>query len=86
LEFDWDDANIEHIAQHQLIPPEVEDALCDPRRIGATANKSQEKRWAILGSTLEGRVLFVVFTKREELIRVVTARDATNTEKRRYRR
>jgi uncharacterized protein len=86
VEFDWDEANIDHIARHQLIPPEVEDAVSDPQRIGASAQKSQEKRWALLGSTLEGRILFVVFTRRDGMIRVVTARDATDTEKRRYRR
>lgn len=85
--FDWDNANIDHIIRHNIIPLEVEDALIDPRRIGTSPRKlSEEKRWAVLGSTSEGRILFVVFTRREGMIRVVTARDATEQEKRRYRK
>jgi uncharacterized protein len=87
MEFDWDDGNIQHIARHNLFPQEVEAALLDPRRVGVSSRKSpQEKRWAMLGSTSEGRILFVVFTRRDGFIRVVTARDATDQEKRTYRR
>jgi uncharacterized protein len=85
--FDWDNANIDHITQHNVVPSEVEDALIDPRRVGASPKKvSEEKRWAVLGNTSEGRILFVVFTRRAGMIRVVTARDATEQEKRRYRK
>jgi uncharacterized protein len=87
MEFDWDNGNIQHIARHDLFPQEVEAALLDPRRVGVSSRKSsQEKRWAMLGSTSEGRILFVVFTRRDGFIRVVTARDATDQEKRTYRR
>jgi len=45
-----------------------------------------EKRSAVVGAARGGRLLFVVFVRRGELIRVVSARDAVASEKRAYRR
>jgi uncharacterized DUF497 family protein len=68
-------------------PAEVEEALLDPQRIGAAAyDVGQERRWAYLGATELGRILFVVFTQRGGRISVITARDAERAERRRYRR
>lgn len=87
MDFEWDENNIEHIARHNVIPEEVEEVFLDSKRVGTSVRKvSQEKRWAMIGSTQYGRILFVVFTQREGMIRVVTARDATDKEKRTYRR
>lgn len=85
--FDWDDVNIEHIARHGVEPWEAEDAILDPDRVGASArNAPGERRFAVVGVTEPGRMLFVVFTRREDVIRVITARDADGGEKRRYRK
>ncbi len=85
--FDWDEANLDHIAQHGIDAEEAEDALLDPRRIPAPVYQGvTEQRRGLLGATLDGRVLFVVFTHREELVRVITARDVDAQEKRRYMR
>jgi uncharacterized DUF497 family protein len=84
MTFDWDDANIEHIAAHQISPEEAEEALSDPFRIPAY-RVGGERRRAVLGSTEDGRLLFVVTTRRGNGIRVITARDATTSERRRYR-
>ncbi|MDN5696463.1 MAG: BrnT family toxin [Rubrobacter sp.] len=86
-DFDWDEANIGHVARHEVEPWEAEEALLDTGRVGTAAyNVRGETRWATLGATEAGRVLFVVSTRRAEKIRVVTARDAEDKEKRRYRR
>jgi len=61
--------------------------LLDPDRIGAGAyNVRDERRWALIGRTEDDRITFVVFTRRRNRPRVVTARNATDAEKRRYRR
>ncbi|MGH2801737.1 MAG: BrnT family toxin [Thermoleophilaceae bacterium] len=66
---------------------DAEDGLLDPARIGVPAYRARgEQRWAALGATEDGRVLFVVFTRRRSKVRVITARDAAPREKRRYRR
>jgi uncharacterized protein len=84
--FEWDDGNVGHIEWHRVLPHEAEQAVLDPERVPATAYRTTaERRWAILGATEEGRLLFVVFTRRSGLLRVVTARDVTLQERRRYR-
>jgi uncharacterized DUF497 family protein len=66
---------------------EAEQALSDPDRIGVGAYKVKgEQRWAYLGATEAGRILFVVYTRRRRRVRVVTVRDATDRDKRRYRK
>ena len=87
MEFDWDEANTAHIARHGVRPEEAEEALTDPRRVVLkTRSQRGEERWAVLGATEGGRVLFAVFTQGRGRVRVITARDATFEEKRRYRK
>lgn len=69
------------------MPQEAEDALLDPRRVGAAAySVAAERRSAVIGATQAGRVLFVVYTWRGRKVRIVTARDADQAQRRRYRR
>ncbi|HUX87513.1 MAG TPA: BrnT family toxin [Chloroflexota bacterium] len=85
--FDWDDGNVDHVRDHGIEPEEAEEALLDPRALGVGVyNVRGEQRQGALGSTENGRILFVVFTERHRQPRVITARDATTTEKRRYHR
>ena len=61
--FEWDEHNSMHIAEHGLSPEDVEEALVDPRRLGApTYNVAGEERRAVIGATSAGRLLFAVVT------------------------
>jgi uncharacterized protein len=85
--FDWDEHNTSHIRRNDVEPHEAEEAALDPSRIGAPAyDVGRERRWALLGATEAGRQLFVVYTRRRGWLRIVSARDATPGEKRRYRK
>jgi hypothetical protein len=85
--FDWDESNEDHILTHGVEPSEVEEALQDPEGFGTDAyNVPREQREALVGSTGEGRILFVFYTMRGEKVRPVTARGASDAQKRRYRR
>ena len=85
--FEWDDANVDHIARHRITPEEAEEALLDRRRVGSSAyNVPGERRSAVIGATDGGRILSVVYTRRHGVFRVVTAIDANRSERRRYRR
>jgi uncharacterized DUF497 family protein len=87
MQFEWDDANEDHIAEHGVAAEEVEEAFADPRRRDSRAyNTATERRGAVLGRTADGRLLFVVYTLRRGRVRVVTARDATAAERQWYRR
>jgi uncharacterized protein len=71
--FDWDNANIAHIAEHDVTPEEVEAVILgDPLDAGFEVVEGEE-RWSYLGETAEGRILRVVITLRGERMRVVTA-------------
>jgi uncharacterized DUF497 family protein len=65
----------------------VEEALLDPKGINAPAyNAASERRYGFIGATEAGGVLYVVYTERSGELRVVTARDADVSQKRRYKR
>jgi uncharacterized DUF497 family protein len=85
--FDWDEANTEHVLAHDVTPEEAEEAYSDPARKPAPAYTSAtgEHRRALLGITLAGRMLFVVYTIREHAVRIISARNADAVERRRYR-
>jgi uncharacterized DUF497 family protein len=72
--FDWDEANINHIAEHNVTPEEAEEVILgDPLESGFEKSLHGEDRWTYIGETLHGRFLQVVITMRGERIRVVTA-------------
>jgi uncharacterized DUF497 family protein len=72
--FDWDDANILHLAEHNVTPEEAEEVtLGDPLEMGFDKSEPGENRWSYIGETLRGKVFQVVITMRGERIRIVTA-------------
>lgn len=71
--FDWDTGNIDHIAEHGITPAEAQQVvLNDPIDLQLQI-WSGEERIAQLGETEAGRILVVITTMRDDLIRVVTA-------------
>lgn len=86
MDFDWDFANLEHIAQHKVEQAEAEEALTDPAALDTAAHRGPlgQPRFGVIGATEEGRVLVVYHELREEKIRVVTVRPATPEERALY--
>lgn len=81
--FDWDDDNVEHIAEHDVAPEEVEEVFIGRYML----RRSRSARYTVLGRNYAGRYLFVVVEKLEAgIIRVVTARDMDERERRLYLR
>lgn len=73
MEFDWDQANTKHIARHKIRPAEAEQVLgSDPVAI-RYEERVGEERVLVLGQTNAGRLLAVVYTERNDRIRVITA-------------
>jgi uncharacterized protein len=73
IEFDWDEANIDHVARHGVVPEEAEQVILnDPLDLGLEIVEGGE-RSLNLGATVQDRVLLVVTTWREDRVRVVTA-------------
>lgn len=86
MEFDWDSANVEHIARHQVTPAEVEESMGDAAAVPVPAHSGAggERRTGVIGRTADGRVLAVVVTRRGYRQRVVTARPASRIKRARY--
>ena len=81
--FEWDEHNSEKIwLQHDIIPSECEQAYFNkPFIVSYDQRHSQtEDRYFALGHTDTRRLLFIVFTIRNNLIRVTSARDMTTKE------
>jgi uncharacterized DUF497 family protein len=78
-----DDQNVFHIERHQFSPEEVEEVFSD----GYKVRRTRQGRYIALGETLDGRLTFVVFRRLSKgVIRVITARDMENGERRMFRR
>lgn len=71
--FEWDDANIGHVAEHGVAPEEAEQAILNrPIDLGSEM-RSGEERVAQIGETNGGKVLVVISTMSGKKIRVVAA-------------
>lgn len=82
--FDWDERNARHIAKHGASVSEVEEAIlfCKP-----VCQRGKQGKYVGYAVTEDGRYLFIVFGVRGSgRIRVITARDMTEKERRYYRR
>jgi uncharacterized DUF497 family protein len=85
--FDWDDSNAnKNWDSHGVTPEEAEQVLLNGPRIVArdVAHSQQEERYYVLGQTDLDRLLFVAFTCRGDLIRVISARDMSRKERKVY--
>ncbi len=85
--FEWDEGNSnKNWYLHRVTDGECEDVFFNlPLIVAADAKHSnREKRFYALGRTENNRWLFVAFTVRENLIRVVSARDMTGREQRKH--
>jgi uncharacterized DUF497 family protein len=77
-EFDWDDANCDHLALHEVTPGEAEEVILDPYAVMLEIQSGDnEERIKALGITASGRILTVLFTFRGSAIRPITAYNAT---------
>lgn len=87
--FDWDEANItKNWERHRVTPEEAEDVFFhDPFVLRADPGHSKlEKRYRVLGKTTRERRLFVAFTIRGSLIRVISVREMSKREDEEYQR
>jgi uncharacterized DUF497 family protein len=80
--FEWDEGNIEHIAEHDVIPDEAEEVFSDTDNVldEDIEHSVIEDRFLIIGKTEKGRLLYQIFTRRGDKIRVISSRDINKKE------
>ena len=85
--FDRDEYNVrKNWERHNVTPVESEQVFFNTPLIAAEdPNHSQvERRFYALGKTDQNRRLFIAFTVRKRLIRVISSRDMNRKERRHY--
>lgn len=87
LGFDWDRVNIDkNWLNHEVSPAECEQLFFNRPLViqDDIAHSETERRFFALGKTDSNRTLFLVFTVRNNLIRVISARDMSRKERKVY--
>lgn len=83
-DFEWDDAKAEsNLAKHGVSFEEAAWAMKDPLSLDFD-DLVEPDNLITLAAWPAGRILYIVSTVREDRIRIISARDATAHERRRY--
>lgn len=88
LGFDWDKGNIDkNWLRHKVSPAECEQFFFNRPLVvqNDIIHSKTEKRFYALGQTDSKRALFIAFTVRNNLIRVISARDMSLKEREVYK-
>ena len=87
LNFDWDEGNLAHIAQHGITREEAEQSLLGDLldiELQIDETTESEERLLQIGETAGGRILQLLTTWRDNKVRVISAWDAPRQIKQYY--
>lgn len=88
MNFQWHPSKAEsNLKKHGISFDEAKTVFDDPLQIHFTDNPHSigEQRYLCLGMSDQGRVLTIIYTEeRDETIRIISTREATKREKKRY--
>jgi uncharacterized protein len=85
--FQWDEGNSnKNCIKHNVQNWESEQVFFNQPLLilEDTVHSGNEKRWAAFGTTDSNRFLVIIFTKRRNLLRVISARDMNRKERQYY--
>ena len=87
MRFEWDNNKAKsNFNKHGISFEEAVTVFADPYLLfteDSSHSDREEREWAI-GETENGSVLIIIFTMREQKIRIISARKATKKERKRY--
>jgi uncharacterized DUF497 family protein len=84
MEFEWDERKANtNLQKHHIDFQDAIQIFLDPNRLDDEDYNTAEERYRTIG-LMRGRVIFVVYTWREERIRIISARRATKHERQEY--
>lgn len=82
--FEWDeDKSNGNLAKHRISFEEASEIFYGPVIVRAS-NRNNEERWIAIGKSHD-RTVTVIFTRRNDLIRIISARHPRPDEERAYR-
>jgi uncharacterized DUF497 family protein len=86
--FDWDDGNVlKNWEKHRVSASECEQVFFNRPLVTSpdVVHSSDEARFYTLGKSDSGKHLFIVFTVRNNFIRIISARDKNRKERNAYK-
>jgi uncharacterized protein len=89
VNFEWDSGNVDkNKRKHNVNEKEAEEVFFDKNKViyNDYFHSQQEKRYILLGQTRRERSLYIVFTKRGEKVRIISARDINKREVKLYKK
>lgn len=87
MEFEWDDDKaVGNESKHGVSFPEAQTVFADPLALTGydPGHSEDEDRYITMGTSIDGRLLIVSHTDRDDRIRIISARQATRKERRDY--
>jgi uncharacterized protein len=87
LQFEWDDKKARaNKRKHEITFEEASTIFGDPLSltIPDPAHSIGEDRFITFGNSVKGKLIVVVHIEQNDIIRIISARKATNNEKKQY--
>jgi uncharacterized DUF497 family protein len=87
MEFDWDDEKAAiNLTEHNVSFDEAKTVFDDPLYVDFydPDHSYDEHRYLIIGESQQRRLLIVSYTERDDITRLISAREATPAERRDY--
>lgn len=85
MELEWDQRKaVANLRKHGVDFADAVTVLHDDRAITVPDERSDEERFVTIGTDALGRLLVVVYTWREDRVRIISARSATPRERSQY--
>lgn len=85
MEFEWDETKaVSNLRKHSVDFADAVGVFDDPLALSMPDDALDEQRFVGIGADVLGRVLVVVYTIRGDRVRIISARRATASERKRY--
>lgn len=85
--YEWDENKaVRNLSKHGISFDEAKTVFDDPLYVDFydPDHSEEEDRFMLLGRSAQGRLLFVSFMERNNTIRLISAREATTSERKAY--
>ena len=87
MEFEWDEEKAAaNLAKHEVSFGEAQTVFDDPLYVDFydPDHSFDEHRYIIIGESQQRRLLIVSYTERDEIVRLISAREVTGSERETY--
>ncbi len=87
MDYEWDEAKARsNLEKHGVSFEDASSVFADPLYIDFydPEHSIEEHRYLIIGTSGSGRLLIVSYTEREDVVRLISAREVTSAERKAY--